>query len=126
MNDKFAKTKELLEKRWLIPIGREEHIKIEIAGDELYFKARILSAAEISEIRRAGIKPDGTIDPVIVEQANNEFIRKSIIEPEVDPETLHPLLKELLLAELLRIHGYDEKILAEIEKKLQRTGSGTI
>ncbi|RLI76527.1 hypothetical protein DRP05_12760 [Archaeoglobales archaeon] len=113
--NKFARTKELLAK-WTIPVGEEREIEIDFAGDKLYFRVKVLSASEISEIRRAGIRMDGTIDPAVVEQANNEFIKKAVIEPEIGPETIHPLLKELLLEELLRIHGYSDEILEEVEK----------
>jgi len=64
------------------------------------------------------------LDPALAEEANNEFIRKAIIEPELDPEKLHPILKDVLLDELMRIHGYSEDILVELEKKLRRRGSG--
>ncbi|GEM_PF-2502082 len=123
-DEKYAKTKELLAK-WTIPAGEERELELDFMGDKLFFRVKLLSAAEMSEIRRAGIKPDGTIDPVLLEQANNEFISKAIVEPEVDPENMHPLIKDLLLDELLRIHGYDDRILEEFEKKLRRRRSGT-
>jgi|Deesub1362B_J571_1020462.scaffolds.fasta_scaffold00499_15 hypothetical protein len=124
-DEKFAKTADLLSK-WALPVGEEKTIKIEIGGDELYFKIRILSAKEMAEIRAAGLKPDGSVDMLKLEEANNEFIRKAVVEPEVNPEKLHPVLRDLLLAELLKAHGYSEDILSALEKKLKRRGSGSI
>lgn len=123
-DEKFAKTAELLNK-WTLPVGEEKTIKIEIGDDELYFKIRILSAKEMAEIRAAGIKPDGSIDALGLEDANNEFIRRTVIEPEIDPERLHPLLRDLLIAETLKAHGYSDDLLSTLEKKLKRRGSGS-
>lgn len=124
-NEKFAKTAELLNK-WLLPVGEEKTIKIEIGDDELYFKIRILSAKEMAEIRAAGLKPDGSIDALGLEEANNEFLRRTVIEPEIDPEKLHPLLRDLLIAETLKTHGYSDDLLSTLEKKLKKSGSGMI
>lgn len=123
-DEKFAKTAELLNK-WTLPVGEEKIIKIEIGDDELYFKIRILSAKEMAEIRAAGLKPDGSIDALGLEDANNEFIRRTVIEPEVDPEKLHPLLRDLLIAETLKAHGYSDDLLSTLEKKLKKRGSGS-
>ena len=123
-DEKFAKTAELLNK-WTLPVGEEKTIKIEIGDDELYFKIRILSAKEMAEIRAAGIKPDGSIDALGLEDANNEFIRRTVIEPEIDPERLHPLLRDLLIAETLKAHGYSDDLRPTLEKKLKRRGSGS-
>ena len=123
-DEKFAKTADLLNK-WTLPVGEERTIKVEIGEDELYFKIRILSAKEMAEIRSVGLKPDGTIDTAKLEEANNEFIRKAVIKPEVDPEKLHPILRDLLLAELLKAHGYSEDVISTLEKKSGRRGFGS-
>ena len=121
----FEKTKQLLEK-WSLPVGEEKTIKIEIGEDTLVFKARILSASEMAKLRRMGFRADGSFDPEALEDANDEFIRKAIIEPKVNPKKLHPLLRDLLLEELLKLHGYTEDILKKLEKKLMRNVSGSI
>jgi len=124
MNE-IEKTKQLLEK-WTLPVGEEKEIKVEIGDDELYFKARILSAKEIAEIRAMSINQDGTVDMVMAEKSNNELIRRAIVEPEVDPEKLHPILRDLLLSELLKAHGYSEDIISKLEKKFGRRDFGSI
>ncbi len=125
MNNEFEKTKQLLEK-WSLPVGEEKIIKIEIGEDSLTFRAKILSASEIAKLRRIGLKPDGTVDLNALEEANDEFIRRAILEPKVDPKKLHPHLRDLLLEELLKLHGYSEDILQKLEKKLKKSVSGSI
>ena len=123
--DKFARTREILQSKWLLPVGEEKEIRVEFGDDVLHFKARVLSASEFNVLRNSSVRPDGSVDPALAEEANNEFIRKAIIEPELDPEKLHPILKDVLLDELMRIHGYSEDILVELEKKLRQRGSGS-
>jgi len=59
--NKFAKTAEILQSKWLLPVGEEKEIKVEFGDDVLHFKARVLSASEINVLRNSSVRPDGSV-----------------------------------------------------------------
>lgn len=126
--EKTDRTEELL-RSWTLPVGEEREMRVEFCGDVLTFRVRILSSADVARMRRAGVRPDGTVDLASQESAINRFIELAIISPKVETEKLNDLLRDFILEALLKEHGYDERITGElteaIRKKSKRTAHGT-
>lgn len=117
----YEKTAKLLEKFYL-PVGEEKDIEIDLGDEKLVFRARVLSSAEMAKLRRKYLNLENvkTVEGVAEanEQFNNELVKKVIVEPKVDIDRLPELLRELLIEEIYKLHGYgSEEMLKILEKK---------
>ena len=119
--DEYEKTAKLLEKFYL-PVGEEKDIEIDLGGEKLVFRARVLSSAEMAKLRRKHLNPESvkSVEDVVEanERFNNELISKVILKPKVEPDKLPELVRDLILEEIYKLHGYgSEQMLKILEKK---------
>lgn len=90
--------------------------------EKLVFRARVLSSSEMAKLRRKYLNLESVKSVEDVAEANERFnselVKKVIIEPKVDIDKLPELLRELLLEEIYKLHGYgSEEMLKILEKK---------